>query len=260
MKPLLVIAFYLFAVCPLVAKPPGATTRDNGKPSSPSPTPGSPAEPGAGVGLARWLALTPSGADAIALPFAEIVSAATGRRVVPFDAANAADAAALARAGAALDAILPRMNRPDSPAHAAAGMQAVAARFEDELRGTLLSPPTTAGSDTVAHGYPAWTWTDPATGKAYYFAVALYPTGGDPAATALTFSPGDAAARMTADGCCLLVGIEHNGKPGHDLAFLNWQVLDLAKVKVRFAPVFQATAQEALQPGAVLTDGRKGRD
>ena len=89
--------------------------------------------------------------------------------------------------------------------------------------------------------------------------MTLYPTGGDPAGDALAFSPA-AASRLPADGCCLLVGIEQNGKPGREIAFLNWEVLDLARLTVRFRPVFQAARHDALRPGAVLTDGRKGRD
>ncbi len=265
--PRLLCALFLcvdFAVLPAGAKPPVSAAKDAaGKPST-SPTPTSSPAPDlpVDIALARWLVQTPSGGGAILLPFTQVVTAATGKRVLPFDPANAADAATLTKIGAALDNLLPRMNRPDSPARAAfptAGKEAVCTVFDGELR-AALQPSQPSGASATEHLYPAFALPDAATGKAYYLAVTLYPTGGDPAATAVNFQPGEAASRISADGCCLLVGIEHNGKAGHDIAFLNWQVLDLAKLKVRFTPVFQANGADALQPGAILTDGRKGRD
>ena len=109
-------------------------------------------------------------------------------------------------------------------------------------------------------GYPACRFSDASSGRTYYLAVTLFPSGGDPAGDALTFAPETAGSRIPADGCCLLVGIEQNGKPGRDIAFLNWEVLDLSRLPVRYRPVFQASRHAALLPAAVLTDGRKGRD
>ena len=244
----------------IAAKPPAAPRKDA---PTPSPTPAATGDPAAELALARWLVQADGGPDPILLPLAQVVRAATGKSVLPFDAANPADAAALAKLGAALDGLLPRMNRPDSPAHLAAAAgdaTAMAARFEDELRSALGVAPAPAEETAADRSYPAFFLADPAHGRNYYLAATLYPSGGEPAGSALALSPGVAAGRMPADGCCLLVGIEHNGKPGRDIAFLNWEILDLARLQVRFRPVFQAARRDALQPGAVLTDGRKGRD
>ena len=241
------------------AKPPAAPRKDA---PGPTPSPAVTADPAAELALARWLVQADGAPDPILLPFAQVVRAATGKAVPPFDATNPADAAMLAKIGTALDGLLPRLNRPDSSAHATALLgdaDVVAACFEDELRTALGAAAVTAKEPPAGRSYPAFSVTDAAHGKNYYLAVTLYPTGGDPAGEALTFSPG-AASRLPADGCCLLVGIEQNGKPGREIAFLNWEVLDLARLTVRFRPVFQATKGDALQPGAVLTDGRKGRD
>ena len=244
------------------AKPPASARKDSPAPTPP-PAADAPPDPAAEPALARWLVQADAGPDAIVLPFAQVVRAATGKTVLPFAATNPADAAALAKIGAALDLLLPRMNRPDSSAHTAAAAgdaTVVAARFEDELRTALGVTSTPKDEPRADRSYPAFLLADAASGKAYYLAATLYPTGSDPAGAALDFSPGAASARIPADGCCLLVGIEHNGKPGRDIAFLNWEVLDLSRLPVRFHPEFQVSRHDALQPGAVLTDGRKGRD
>ena len=242
------------------AKPPAAPRKEV---PGPTPTPPASSDPAAALALARWLVQADGGPDPILLPFAQVVRAASGRNVLAFDAANPADAAALAKIGAALDGLVPRMNRPESTAHAAAVLGdaiVVAGRFEDELRTALGVAPAPPEENSGERSYPAFLLADTAHGRNYYLAATLYPSGGDPAGNALAFAPDVAAGRVPADGCCLLVGIEHNGKPGRDIAFLNWEVLDLARLQVRFRPVFQAAPRDALQPSAVLTDGRKGRD
>ena len=249
----------VLAAALISAKPPAAPRKET---PTPAPTPAATGDAAAELALARWLVQAGGAPDPILLPFAQVVRAATGKAVSPFDAANPADAAVLAKIGAALDGLLPRLNRPDNSAHAAAlvgDADVVAACFEDELRTALGAASLPAEEPPAGRSYPAFFLADAAHGKNYYLAATLYPTGGDPAGDALAFSPA-AAGRLPADGCCLLVGIEQNGRPGREIAFLNWEVLDLARLTVRFRPVFQAARRDALRPGAVLTDGRKGRD
>ena len=241
------------------AKPPAAPRKET---PGPAPTPATAGDPASELALARWLVQADGMPDPILLPFAQVVRAATGKAVPPFDAANPADAAMLAKISTVLDGLLPRLNRPDSSAHTAAlvgDVDVVASCFEDELRTALGASPASAGEPLSGRSYPAFFLADAAHGKNYYLAATLYPTGAVPTGDALAFCPG-AASRVPTDGCCLLVGIEQNGKPGREIAFLNWEVLDLARLQVRFRPLFHATRHDALQPGAVLTDGRKGRD
>ena len=235
------------ANAPLFAKPPK-------KPDpSPMPTPAL-AAAGAPASFVHWLLLQNGGPDAVSLPLADVIQAATGKRVLPIDPGNPADAAVIARIGGVMDRILPGMNKPDSPAHAVGRLEEVAAFFEDALGAFNATA-------TVGSGFPAVRLGDPTSGKSYYLGVTLYPTGGrDAAVRALRLDPVAAAGRMPEDGACLLVGIEYNGKAGKEIAFLNWELLDLAKLPVHMATVFDASQGEAHPPGAVLNDGRKGRD
>ena len=74
------------------------------------------------------------------------------------------------------------------------------------------------------------------------------------------FRSGRRPPQITADGCCLLVGIEYNGKLGGDIAFLNWDVVDVANVPVRVAVTFEADAARRLPSRRDADDGRKGSD
>ena len=252
----------LATLLPVSGKPPGAGTLDPAKKTPPaatsSPTPAQATENSPALALARWLIQAPSGGDAIALPFTQVFSAASGKHVLPFDPGNPADKETLAKIGGALDAILPILNRTDSPARnipAFGTLRDVAARFDGELLARLLNP--TDKPVQLSGSYPAFSYTEPKSTRVYYLGTTLFQTGDDPAPS-LNFDP--LARGQDADGVFLLVGIEHNGKSGGDITFLNWQVLDMAKLKVHFAPNFQTNSRAALQQGTVLTDGRKGRD
>lgn len=252
----------LLALAPLWtahAKPPPA------KPAArPAPTPPAAVEQGP-ASLLRWLLLQDGGASAAAVSWPELVRAAGGKQVVPLDPANPADAATLAQLGAALDALLPRLNRPDGTLRATPALTTAeaTARVADELRAALATLPGHTVEPLTAPGAPclALRWTDTASGRTCCLLVALYPTGGkDTAARALTVRAADLAGQFTADGACLLVGFEHNGKAGRELALLNWEAVDLARVSLRCAVTFEADADALHAPGATLADGRRGRD
>jgi hypothetical protein len=251
----------LWCIAPLAAKPPP-------RKETPSPTPPPLTSQAAGedeteMALARWLVQSDASPAGVRIGFSQLVLAATGRRVLPFEPTKPAMAAMLAKIGAALDTLLPRLNQPESSAHAAASLgddAAVVARIDEELRnalGTATPEPAAAASPGA---YPAVRLADDASGQSYYLGATLFLPGAHPEGAGLCIIPDTCARRMPADGCCLLVGIEQNGKRGKDLAFLNWEIVDLSRIKLRFTPAFRATTQDALPPSAVLTDGRKGRD
>ena len=261
---ILTLGLAVFLAATLIsAKPPAATRQETAAPTPAAAASDGSADPGTELALARWLVVPSGTPDAIVLPFSQVVRAATGKAVLPFDTANPADTAQLTAIGAALDLLLPKMNRPDSPARmaAASGDAAIgAARFEDELRGALGAGPTALGEPPADRSYPAFFLPGLPAWKPCYVSVALYPAGGERASVAFALLPGIASRRFSADGGCLLIGVEYDGGLGRGTTVLNWEVTDLSRLKVRFQPVFQATLHDALQPGAVLTDGRKGRD
>lgn len=256
-----------FFLLSLSARPPAAG--DGRKPvATPAPAP-APGEPGVDP-LARWLLQQNGQPDAIALPLGQVVHAATGRQVTPFDPTSPEGVAFSKWFSALMDRVLPQINRPDSPARAAARLaepDEVAARVEDEIRTVArdfaaFRSPRVENADSHGRSYPALRLLDTTNGKTYYLAVTLHGGGGEreAAARALRFDPLEGRQQITADGCCLLVGIEYNGKLGGDIAFLNWDVVDVANLPVRVAVTFEAGGGDVYHPGAILTDGRKGSD
>lgn len=255
----------------LTAKPPATPA----KKSMPEPTPTAAATPATTAAtatptpLVRWLLQQNGGRDAISVSLADVFRTATGKTPLPIDPANPADAAVIAKLGNVMDRVLPGMNKPESPAHVVGRTDEVTAFFEDALRAFLgtvpgFSCPPSADEATTVHtagGFPSVRLLNAASGKSFYLGVTLFPTGGrDAAFRALHLDPADMATRITEDGACVLVAIETNGKSGKEIAFLNWELLDLAKLQVRVATTFEGTQGDVHLPGVMLNDGRKGRD
>ena len=170
---------------------------------------------------------------------ADVVLAATGKTVLPIDPANPADAAIIAKIGNVMDRVVPGMNKPESPAHVVSRMDEVTAFFEDALRaflGTVPSFSCPAPSDEAlpprrippVGSRPCACSTSPAGNPVTWASPCIATGSRDAAVRALHLIPADAAARVTEDGICLLVAIETNGKTGKDIAFLNWELLDLS--------------------------------
>ena len=204
---ILTLGLAVFLAATLIsAKPPAATRQETAAPTPATAASDGSADPGTELALARWL-VAPSGTPgAIVLAFPQVVRAISDKAVLPFDTGNPADAAALAKIGAALDLILPKMNRAESPARAAAAFgdaSAVAARFEDELRTALGAAPAVSGENSSDRSYPAFRLADSAAGRTYYLAATLYPSGGEPAGGLSLCLPGSprTACLRTAAAC-----------------------------------------------------------
>jgi hypothetical protein len=205
---------------------------------------------------------------AVVAPFGDAVRLASGKQLLPIDPANPADVAAIAKLGEKLDLVLPRLNRPDGAArngkNPADALRAAATEMQSAFKSIPgmdceIIPPTDGGTRDA--DYPALRAMDRANGKTYYLGIRLFPAGErESHLEAFSFAPENAKARILLDGSHLLVGIEHNGKSGKDLAFLNWELIDLTKMPVRLRIRFEADGRDAHRPGATLTDGRKGRD
>lgn len=231
----------------------------SGKPPAPAkpdarPAPTADAAPSS---LLRWLLLQNGGPAAAAIPFPEIVRAINARQIVPLDPAAAPDAAVLAKLGATLDALLPHLNRPDG-APVLTNTESTA-RIVGELRAALdMKAEATTPEDALC---PVLRWTDAAGGRTCHLFVAAYPPGGKAEVLrALSVRAADLASQVKADGPCLLIGLEYNNRAGRYPEWLNWELVDLAKVSLRCAVTFETDANGLHAPGATVADGRRGRD
>lgn len=267
---LLSASVFLFAGS-AIAKPPPAPKAT----PAPSASPRSATAADSGSSSASWLSwmLEQNGAlTAIEVPWATLAQGIAGRTITPFTRTDPVDAGVAERIGVALDGLLPKLNRPDGDMRKASHPSQIRPLVETELQTALSSIAgltcevadaadlsTLNGSGSSA--YPAFQLTEQASHRVYYLGIAFRANEKpDPTAPLLQIDPKSAAARLTADGASLLVVFDLNGKTGQQFALLNWELVDASQMKIRVQTAFRALTGEVLLPGAMLGDGRRGRD
>jgi hypothetical protein len=194
------------------------------------------------------------------IPFAEVVRAATGRRVVPLHPMNELDRALIARIGGALDAVLERLNAPDSPAQTQRRINEVSAQIESVLREALnrvpgfrCDIPVTAAGRSQRSGYPDLRLLDQASGRVLYLDPKLSEQGSRGSSLrTFYFEPKRETNKILDDAHHLLVGIEHDGGGAGRRRFLRWDLVDLSSLRVRLKAEFQASNKELYQPESIL--------
>jgi hypothetical protein len=200
------------------------------------------------------------------VPFAEVVHAATGKKILPLHATNAADRAALEKIGRALDAVLRHLNAPDSGARQKRRINEVSALFENALRtelgaieGFSCDFPKTASGARQRSGYPDLRLVDQKSGRVFYLDPKLFERGSR-ASSLRTFyyEPKRDTNKILDDAHHLIVGFEHDGQAGGAWTFLGWELVDLAHFRVRLKAEFQASNRDLYQPDAILARGTNG--
>ena len=212
------------------------------------------------------------GPAAVSVSWSELIRETTGRQITPFNMSDPADAALARKIAAAMDNVLPRLNRPDGPVRSAKRLGMIPSLVDDEVQAALTelagvsceaaeeNIPTTLGNGNSS-AYPTFRLVDQGSHRACHLSVTYCPMDQhESKRSLLSVNPQVMAARITSDGTCMLVVLEHNNKPGTELVFLNWELIDLGQEKIRMQTTFEATADEVLLPNAMVLDGRRGRD
>jgi hypothetical protein len=179
--------------------------------------------------------------------FASIAEATSGKKVIPLDQSESHQRV-VAAIHAALSEILPELSRPATPIQSLSRINEASRFFEDALLEKLNAtpglrcdiPPTKAGNHQRA-GYPDLRITDTASGTIFYLDPKLVAADStDSTFRSFYFEPKDETLKITDDAVHLLVGIEHNGRPGQ-WQFTGWRLLDVSRLKVRLKAEFQAS-------------------
>ncbi|HXT41635.1 MAG TPA: hypothetical protein VN887_16630 [Candidatus Angelobacter sp.] len=199
------------------------------------------------------------------IPFAEVLKAATGRTIIPFDSTNAVDRALLTRIGGALDKVLEQMNAPGSPAQKEKRINEVSAHFEkaikDELNripGFECDWPKTASGKIQHSGYPDLRLLDKATGRVTYLDPKLYERGSrDSTFRTFYYEPKKETNKILDDAHHLIVGIEHDGEKKGQWKFLHWELVDLSRFRVRLKAEFQGSNRDMYRPEAIVGTSRE---
>jgi hypothetical protein len=193
------------------------------------------------------------------VPFAEVVHAATGKRVIALNPTNAVDRDILARIGRALDTVQHRLNAADSPAHQKRRINEVSALFEDAMKDALNAVggfecdyPKLASGARQRSGYPDLRLVDKVSRRVLYLDPKLFERGSRASSLrTFYFEPKRETNKILDDAHHLIVGFEHDGKAGA-WTFLGWELVDLANFRVKLKAEFQASNRDLYKPEAIL--------
>ena len=203
--------------------------------------------------------------DLTGVPFADVVKATSGKKVLPLDAGSSADRELLEKLGRALDEVLNRMNQPDSPAQKQKRINEVSSHFENEIRRVLDAHPDFScdypklkSGKVQRSGYPDLRLVDKKNGRVIYIDPKLFEAG-NRTSTLRTFyfEPNADPNKILEDAHHMLIGIEHGGKQGDLWKFQHWELVDLSKFRVRLKAEFQGSNRDLYRPEAIVGTSRK---
>jgi hypothetical protein len=199
------------------------------------------------------------------IPFSQVVSAATGKRVLAIDPKNEADQRVVKCISEVLDEVMKRMNAPDSPVQNLARINEASSHFEDLLRemlnrapGFSCDFPRTSNDRVQRSGYPDLRLIEVATNRVFYLDPKLYAAGNrDSSFRTFYFEPKVTTNKVRDDAVHLLVGFEHEAKNNGRWNFTRWDLVDLAHFKVRLKAEFQGSNRDIYRPDAILASSAK---
>lgn len=193
------------------------------------------------------------------IPFAEVIAASTGKRVLAFDPGGGAEQEIFDAIRRAMDRVMERMNRPESLTNQQSRINECSAHFEESIRhflnaepGIECEPPRTQGGTLQRAGYPDLRLVHEATGRVVYLDPKLVEQ--DALKSSLRtfyYTPAEETGKILDDGSHLLIGIEHDGNTGR-WKFLRWHLVDLGGLKVRLKAEFQADNRDIYRPESIL--------
>ncbi len=196
--------------------------------------------------------------------FSDVISATSGKRVLPVDPAEADMARILKIIGGVLDDVLARMNAADSPARRQKRVNEMSKFFEDAITtrlngvaGFACGVPKTAAGHAQRSGYPDIRLVDKATGRVLYLDPKLYAKGSRRSSLrTFYFTPKRETNKVNDDAHHLIVGIEHE-KTGADVVFTRWEMIDLSTFRVRLKAEFEGSNADMYRDEAVVAASKK---
>ena len=195
------------------------------------------------------------------VPFSDVIFATTGKRVLPIERNNEIDQRVIKAIGGACDETMTRLNAPESAVQKVGRINEVSSHFEDTLRALLNSSPglscdfpRTADDKVQRSGYPDLRIVDLATKRVFYLDPKLYAAGSrDSSFRTFYFEPKVATNKVRDDAVHLIVGFEHQAREkSGGWKFTRWDLVDLARFKVKLKAEFQASNRDLYRPDAVV--------
>ena len=225
------------------------------------------------------------------VPFGELISDTTGRRVLPFERNNAVDQRIAKAISAACDETMKRLNAPDSAIQNVGRINEVSSHFEDTLRELLNTTPglqcdfpLTVEGKLQRSGYPDLRIIDVESKRVFYLDPKLYAAGSrDSSFRTFYFEPRKSTNKVRDDAVHFVVGFEHQPPPrsgsanapregtsGSSLArrsnakaanaawkFTRWDLVDLSRFTVKLKAEFQGSNRDMYRPEAIVASSAK---
>lgn len=208
--------------------------------------------------LISWL--LEEGRDLSNIPFAEVVAATAGVKILPFDPDSADDQRILGKIAGAVEAVLADINQPGHPIHEVGRINEVSGPIEDLLleeldaiEGFICTYPPTAQGRVQRSGYPDLRLLDEPSGRVFYLDPKVHADGSDRSTfRTFYFEPKVETNKIQDDATHLIVGIAHGGRVDGNWTFLDWNLVDLHDFEVRLKAEFQASNRDLYRPEAII--------
>jgi hypothetical protein len=275
---LVVMAMLVWAGMPQAAERPRAATSARGAEAAKAPV----------DQLIPWL--LDKDRQLRGVPFSEVILDTTGKKVLAYDPQDEVDQRMVKQISAACDETMRRLNAPDSPIQKVGRINELSSHFEDTLREFLNSTPglscdfpRTTDGKVQRSGYPDLRIVDLASKRVFYLDPKLYATGSrDSSFRTFYFEPRNATNKVRDDAVHFVVGFEHQPSPTLRLTgqpsgigttgepresgsrspnlrwkFTRWDLVDLAKFKVKLKAEFQGSNHDMYRPEAIVATSAK---
>ena len=211
------------------------------------------------------VAVAEAGGELKGIPFADVIKATTGKRILAFDQNSEADRKLLSKIGTALDQVVKRMNETNSVAQKQRRINEVSSHFEDEIKRVLNETPGfscdfphLASGKIQRAGYPDLRLVDKQSGRIIYLDPKLYEaTSRGSSLRTFYFEPKTGTNKVLDDAHHLIVGFAHDGKKSGQWKFLSWELVDLSQFKVRLKAEFQGSNRDLYQDEAIVGSSSK---
>ncbi len=199
------------------------------------------------------------------IPFADVIAATSGKRVLALDRTDKDTQRILADIGQALDAVLADMNAPASPVRSAKRVNEMSSHFEDAIRAKLnavagfeCSVPKTTEGRSQRSGYPDLRLADKTSGRVFYLDPKLFASGSKTSSLrTFYFEPKRATNKVNDDAAHLIIGIEHEKADAATMRFTRWELIDLSTFRVKLKAEFEGSNADLYRPEAVVGSGPK---
>ena len=196
--------------------------------------------------------------------FSDVISATSGKRVIPVDPKDKDTARILSAIGKILDETLAQMNGSESPAKKQKRVNEMSKYFEDAIAARLKAAPgfecdfpKTAAGRIQRSGYPDIRLVDKATGRILYLDPKLYAKSSRRSSLrTFYFTPKRETNKVNDDAHHLIVGIEHE-KTGAEVSFTRWELIDLSGFRVRLKAEFEGSNADMYREDAVVAGSKR---